>query len=72
MNKPKRFYIHEKKLYFNYKMEYQENGEYHGWDEWALVFGIAESWFDRSDWYYDGHTFKGFRSEEHTSELQSH
>jgi hypothetical protein len=60
MNKPKRFYTHVKKLYFTYKMEYQENGDYHGWDEYALVIGFDNQWFRRDDWYYDGHTFKSY------------
>lgn len=65
MNKPNRFYIYQRKLYFTYKMNYstgvaKDGSEYHGWDEWALVFGIGDRWFGREDWYYDGHTFRGY------------
>ena len=66
LEKPKRFFIHFRKIYFTYKLKYstgtaKDGTEYHGWDEWALVFGIAdEGWFNMVNWYYEGHTMKGF------------
>lgn len=65
MNKPKRFYLHYGKLYITYRTRYQkwinqhiDNKPWHMMEEWAVIIGKGENWFDTEDWYYDGHTFK--------------
>ena len=67
MIKPKLAYIYCGKLYITYRTRYEqwintriENKPWHMMEEWAFVIGKGETWFGKEDWYYDGHTFKGF------------
>lgn len=67
MIKPKRFFIYCNKLYWTYKWTYTRwiNGydgdaDWHGYDEWMLAIGFEPALYRNEDWYYDGHTVKGY------------
>lgn len=64
MEKPKRFFTYFNKLYWTYKWTYNtwtnDNGDWHGYDEWMIAIGFEPVLYRKEDWYYDGHTCKGY------------